>query len=278
MKIFQKIFLITIFSMVFIFGMFNRAFGATPPTQTQVAGLALLNAQADYDADLKYYITVNDIYKAASTTATYTAAANTYLAAKNVYDAASSTALAAVLAFNASPSHTGLPYDTYQASLVVFSAATNVYNEAIVTFTRAKAKHDVAAATVAVYAAASKLAISKDALEKAKAAINPALAADALAAKTSLGGLQTDAFNRLNPAKITKPAQLISRFINMLLAFIGSISLVLYIFAGFLWMTASGNAEKVTKAKSIMVWTTLGVVVMLASYVLVSFVFNSLGL
>ncbi len=82
----------------------------------------------------------------------------------------------------------------------------------------------------------------------------------------------------LNKAKFSGPVDVISRFINMLLAFIGSISLVLYIFAGFLWMTASGNAEKVTKAKSIMVWTTLGVVVMLASYMLVSFIFDSLKL
>lgn len=84
---------------------------------------------------------------------------------------------------------------------------------------------------------------------------------------------QAEALNKLG---ITEPTQLISRFINMLLAFIGSISLVLYVFAGFLWMTASGNTEKVTKAKSIMVWTTLGIVVMLASYMLVSFVFSAI--
>ncbi|MEK7131426.1 MAG: hypothetical protein AAB797_01670 [Patescibacteria group bacterium] len=94
----------------------------------------------------------------------------------------------------------------------------------------------------------------------------------------SSADLLSDAANRLNPAAITEPAQLIGRFIKILLAFIGSISLVLYIVAGFLWMTASGNAEQVTKAKSIMVWTTLGVVVMLSSYMLASFIFKSLGL
>lgn len=88
--------------------------------------------------------------------------------------------------------------------------------------------------------------------------------------------LKTDAASRLNPAGLTVPAELIGRFIKMLTAFIGSIALALYIYSGFLWMTASGNTEKVTKAKSIMVWTTLGVVVMLASYMLVSFVFNAI--
>jgi len=88
--------------------------------------------------------------------------------------------------------------------------------------------------------------------------------------------LKVDAAS-LNKLGTVEPSQFIGRFIQILLAFIGSISLVLYIVSGFLWMTASGNTEKVTKAKSIMVWTTLGVVVMLASYMLVSFVFKSLG-
>ncbi len=81
----------------------------------------------------------------------------------------------------------------------------------------------------------------------------------------------------LNKLGITDIPQLVGRFINILMAFIGSISLVLYIYSGFLWMTASGNTEQVGKAKNIMVWTTLGVVVMLASYMLASFIFKSLG-
>lgn len=90
--------------------------------------------------------------------------------------------------------------------------------------------------------------------------------------------LLADAAGSLNPAGITNPTQLVGRFIKILLAFVGSISLVLYIVAGILWMTASGVSERVDKAKKILVWTTLGVVVMLASYMLASFVFKSLGL
>ena len=100
--------------------------------------------------------------------------------------------------------------------------------------------------------------------------------------KTSAGktsaGLQSDARVALNRANLKSPVDFINRAIRILMAFIGSISLVLYIWSGFLWMTASGNAEQVTKAKSIMVWTTLGVGMMLASYVLASFLFKSLGL
>lgn len=69
-------------------------------------------------------------------------------------------------------------------------------------------------------------------------------------------------------------AALIGRIIQLLTAFMGSIALVLYIYAGIVWMTASGDKQKVGKAKEIMVWTTFGVVVMLGSYILTSFIFK----
>ncbi|MFA5175332.1 MAG: pilin [Patescibacteria group bacterium] len=81
----------------------------------------------------------------------------------------------------------------------------------------------------------------------------------------------------LNPMNFGDVSELIGRVINALMAFIGSITLVLYIFAGFLWMTAAGAKEKIVKAKSIFIWTSMGVIVMLGSYILVKFVFDILG-
>jgi hypothetical protein len=69
-------------------------------------------------------------------------------------------------------------------------------------------------------------------------------------------------------------AALIGRIIQLLTAFMGSIALVLYIYAGIVWMTAAGDKQKVGKAKEIIVWTTFGVVVMLGSYILTSFIFK----
>ena len=91
------------------------------------------------------------------------------------------------------------------------------------------------------------------------------------------GALKSMAQSALNKANFSSPTDLINRAVKILMAFIGSIALVLYIYAGFLWMTASGNTEQVGKAKTTMVWTTLGVVMMLASYMLASFIFKSLG-
>jgi hypothetical protein len=69
-------------------------------------------------------------------------------------------------------------------------------------------------------------------------------------------------------------AALIGRAIQLLMAFMGSIALVLYIYAGIVWMTASGAKDKVAQAQKVLVWTTFGVVVMLGSYILTSFLFK----
>jgi hypothetical protein len=71
--------------------------------------------------------------------------------------------------------------------------------------------------------------------------------------------------------------QIIAQIIKVLLAFIGSIALFLYVWAGLIWMTAAGSGERITKAKSIMVWTTLGVAMMLGSYVIVTNLFDLLS-
>lgn len=134
-----------------------------------------------------------------------------------------------------------------------------------------------AAATTAVNTASTTVKGAKASLAGLINSINASNAA-AVDAGTSVEGLKSDAFSRLNPARINNPAGLVNRAIQGLMAFIGSISLVLYIYSGFLWMTASGSSEQVGKAKSILVWTTLGVVVMLSSYMLASFLFKSLGL
>lgn len=81
----------------------------------------------------------------------------------------------------------------------------------------------------------------------------------------------------LNPMNIGAPTDLFTRAINALFAFIGSIALILYIYAGFIWMSASGNAEKVTKAKSILIWASLGVVAMGASYMIINTILKRVG-
>lgn len=81
----------------------------------------------------------------------------------------------------------------------------------------------------------------------------------------------------LNPMEIDNPYQLLGAAVNALMAFMGSIALLLYIFAGFMWMSAGGNSEKLTKAKNILIWTTLGIVAMGASYMVVRTILQKIG-
>lgn len=83
---------------------------------------------------------------------------------------------------------------------------------------------------------------------------------------------------KLNKLNFTSVEGIIGRIINTLMAFVGSIALVLYIYAGILWMTAAGTAERIQTSKRVIIWTTFGLVVMFGSYLIVTEVFSWLGL
>ncbi|MDD5031676.1 MAG: pilin [Patescibacteria group bacterium] len=68
------------------------------------------------------------------------------------------------------------------------------------------------------------------------------------------------------------PQVFIGRIINAILGIVGSLALAMFIYGGFTWMTAAGNSEKVEKGKQILLWATIGLVVIFTSYALVRFV------
>lgn len=93
--------------------------------------------------------------------------------------------------------------------------------------------------------------------------------------------LKNLASKELNPMKFAVGKQgvldLIGRAVKALMYAMGSILFALYIYAGILWMTSSGSSEKVGMAKKIVVWSTLGVIVQLSAYMIVSIVFKFTG-
>jgi len=102
-------------------------------------------------------------------------------------------------------------------------------------------------------------------------------------ATTSSGGKSADTLlgdaAALNQTKISGAnsiPSLINRLISFLLYPIGAFALALYVWAGFTWMTSAGNSERTASALKIIVWTSLGVMVTLSSYVLVQFLFSQI--
>ncbi len=61
------------------------------------------------------------------------------------------------------------------------------------------------------------------------------------------------------------------------LGLLGIIFLIMIIIGGFNWMTAVGNDEKVTKAKSTLLRGVIGLFIVVAAYVITAFVFKALG-
>ena len=73
-----------------------------------------------------------------------------------------------------------------------------------------------------------------------------------------------------------QPDELYARLISGLLAFVGVASLIAFVYAGFIFLTSAGSAEKVKKAKDTMVYAVIGILVSMASYAILSFIFKTL--
>jgi cysteine-rich repeat protein len=74
----------------------------------------------------------------------------------------------------------------------------------------------------------------------------------------------------------TDPRVIAARIINVTLGLLAIIMLCLILYAGFLWMTSGGNTEQVERAKLMIRNAIIGVVLILSSWAIASFVINSL--
>ena len=69
----------------------------------------------------------------------------------------------------------------------------------------------------------------------------------------------------------------ITNIINYFLGLLGLVAVGFLIYAGVLMVTAGGNDEQVTKAKKIIMYAAAGIVIVLLSYTIVTFVAGALG-
>ncbi len=70
--------------------------------------------------------------------------------------------------------------------------------------------------------------------------------------------------------------EIIGKIIQGILSLTGVIFFALMVYAGYLWMTAQGEEEKITKAKDILKSATIGFAVTLAAYAIAAFVITKL--
>ena len=72
------------------------------------------------------------------------------------------------------------------------------------------------------------------------------------------------------------PREIASSVIKVVLGFLGIIAVLIILYAGFLWMTAAGNDDKISSAKSMMSAGVIGLIIVLAAFGIATFVMEAL--
>ena len=68
----------------------------------------------------------------------------------------------------------------------------------------------------------------------------------------------------------------IASIINVAMGLLGMVVVILILAGGFMWMTAAGSEEKITKAKGLIFGGIIGLAVILSAYAIAQFVVGSL--
>lgn len=76
---------------------------------------------------------------------------------------------------------------------------------------------------------------------------------------------------------VKDPRAIAAQIINIILGFLGIIAVVIILMGGFKWMTAGGNEDKVGEAKKLITAGIIGLVIILASFGIATFVLSQLS-
>jgi len=70
--------------------------------------------------------------------------------------------------------------------------------------------------------------------------------------------------------------EVVGKIIKSFLGLLGILFTILIIYGGYTWMTSFGETNKIKKAKDLIVDAIIGIAIILASYIITSFVVNAL--
>jgi len=72
----------------------------------------------------------------------------------------------------------------------------------------------------------------------------------------------------------TDPTNIIGDIIKIALGFLGLIFVILILWSGYQWMTAGGNTDTVTAAKKRIINAVIGLLIVLAAYIIADFIIS----
>lgn len=74
------------------------------------------------------------------------------------------------------------------------------------------------------------------------------------------------------------PESVVSKVINAILSFLGIIFICFMLYGGYLWMTAMGKEQQVTKGKDLITEASIGLIIIVAAYAISYFIIFELGI
>ncbi|MFH1997302.1 MAG: MMCAP2_0565 family pilin-like conjugal transfer protein, partial [Patescibacteria group bacterium] len=101
--------------------------------------------------------------------------------------------------------------------------------------------------------------------------LTPVLAADA-----DVWGGQEEGIGNAIGLGGGDPRVIAAKIIRVFLGFLGIIAVVLTIYAGWMYMTADGDDERINKAKAILKNAVIGLIIILMSFAIVSLILSKL--
>jgi hypothetical protein len=139
----------------------------------------------------------------------------------------------------------------------------------------------VAAKCGCICATGSTVSFESDSLTKCQeqcAALGPSnpTCTDIVAGPNSNDVRPGELENPLGP-NVTSVSQIAGKIIQVIISLLGIISLCMFIYAGFTWLTAGGKPDAIKKGKETMIWAVAGLAVVFSSYIVLKFVFGILS-
>ena len=98
----------------------------------------------------------------------------------------------------------------------------------------------------------------------------------AMGSDTVLWGGDANAIQDHTGLGNNNPKMIASNIINIVLGFLGILSLILIMFGGFKWMTAGGDDTKIDEAKKVITSGIIGLAIIIVSYAIAYFVLISI--
>ena len=79
-----------------------------------------------------------------------------------------------------------------------------------------------------------------------------------------------------NPLPTNDMRVILGNIVGYAMGIMGAITLLVFVFAGGMWLTSMGNAEKVKTGTQAMIWAAIGLFIIFSSYAILNLVIKGL--